>query len=559
MEIGAHRAHPRIPLRFLALGLGYAVAYGILFHLAGYIVGLIEFSLWFPAAGLRFVILLIVGWRFCFVAVLAEILAQGAVGYWAEWGADHIPEMLIGIAGPPLIYGFVVWFLNTRLHVRVERARLRDIAWLCAAALIAPALTAPVGTFFQSLAGRIPWEVFGSATISFWVGDAVGILMLGPPLVFAWLFWTADRDRFTVSASAGLRLSPTASDNQTLHASIEIATILALTIGFVWFFGFQGKAIYWYPAFLPLIWLSLRFSWLGAISSVFVLNLLTAWVAAHLADPGQRINLQLFLIALSGTGVLLGAVISERVRAEQQHIQQIGELAQADRLNSLGELAAGVVHEIRQPLSTISIYAQEGVKRAETQNLSESELRSAFGHIVAQTDRMKRIVQSVHRLSRRGGTQREVIDLNQSIQNAARMLEIEAKDLCIQIHLSLEDTPPKTFGDPVQIEQVILNIGRNGLQSMADIQSAAERVLEIRSLFEGDKVGISITDAGRGLRSEKIEQAFEPFYTSKETGLGLGLSISKVIVTDHGGQIYVSSDPDHGTTFTVLLPVRDLS
>lgn len=260
----------------------------------------------------------------------------------------------------------------------------------------------------------------------------------------------------------------------------------ALTFALSWFFGFQERPIYWYPVFLPLIWLSLRFGWLGAISSVFVFNLLAAWVAARLPDPSQRIDLQLFLIALSGTGIFLGAVVSERVRAERRHARQIAELAQAGRLISLGELAAGVVHEIGQSLSTLSIYAREGAKRLAAHGLSDSELKTAFGQFVDQTARMKNIVQGVQHLGRKADTRHELVDLNQSFRNVFRMLEIGAKNHNARMNLSLEDNLPRAFGNPVQIEQVILNLGRNGIQAMADIQPATRRNLQIRSFVDGD-------------------------------------------------------------------------
>lgn len=171
--------------RTVFLGVAYSLGYGLLFLLAGYIVGLAEFSLWFPAAGLRFAVLLIAGWRFGFVAAVCEILVQGVVGEWANWDG-YAFTMIGGIAGPPLIYALVIWFLENRPKIRIEHAKISDILWISAAALLAPALTAPVSTGFLYLANRLPPEVFWDATASFWVGDAVGILMLAPVLSIAW-------------------------------------------------------------------------------------------------------------------------------------------------------------------------------------------------------------------------------------------------------------------------------------------------------------------------------------------------------------------------------------
>ena len=463
------------------------------------------------------------------------------------------------LAIPPLIYGAVVWFISSVLTVRIDSTRLTNVGWLCGAALVAPALTAPVSTGFLYLTDRLPLEVFGAATISFWVGDAVGILMLAPPLIFAWLFITADRAQIVMAVATGLGEIRVITNNQTVGACIEIATILALTIALSWITGFQGDTFHWYPAFLPMIWLSLRFGWLGAISSIFVLNLLAAWVAADLSDPSQRIDLQLFLIVLSVTGIFLGAIVSDRTRVERLNAERLAELAQADRLNSLGELAAGIVHEIGQPLSTLSIYAQEGAKRMEAHELSNSEIKTAFGQFVDQTDRMNRIVLGVQRLGRKVVTPRAAIDLNQSIRSVSRLLEIEAKKHDARIQLSLNDNVPKISCNPIQIEQVILNVGRNGIQAMAEIQPAANRILTIRSFVDGNKVAIAVTDAGKGLDVEELEQVFEPFYSAKDGGHGLGLSISKSIITEHGGDIQVKSSPGDGATFTVLLPARDAS
>ncbi len=195
----------------------------------------------------------------------------------------------------------------------------------------------------------------------------------------------------------------------------------------------------------------------------------------------------------------------------------------------------------------------------EAHELSNSEIKTAFGQFVDQTDRMNRIVRGVQRLGRKVVTPRAAIDLNQSIRSVSRLLEIEAKKHDARIQLSLKDNVPKISCNPIQIEQVILNVGRNGIQAMAEIQPAANRILTIRSFVDGDKVAIVVTDAGKGLDVEELERVFEPFYSAKDGGHGLGLSISKSIITEHGGDIQVKSSPGDGATFTVLLPARDAS
>lgn len=351
-----------------------------------------------------------------------------------------------------------------------------------------------------------------------------------------------------------LRAFPRGGIKPKEQGFIEVAVSIILIATLYWFITSPEEQTYWYLAFLPLVWLALRFGLSGAVVAVFGLNLLAGWIASQLDDPSQRIDLQLFLIALSLTGLFLGAIVSERVWSEARHSTAIAKLAQADRLNSLGALSAAVVHEIGQPVTTLESYAKEAARRIESGELTPSDFNRSLGHLVGETERLRQIVESVQRLGRKDRLQREAVDINEAVDNVLSMLKIEARNTGARLEVGLAPGQLTAKGDPIQLEQAILNLGRNAIQAMAGATGQEDPMLRIWTCTEGDRIGIGIQDNGPGFDAAEIDGNFEPFTSSKLDGLGLGLTISKAIVAQHDGELRVESKPSLGATFTILLP-----
>jgi len=245
------------------------------------------------------------------------------------------------------------------------------------------------------------------------------------------------------------------------------------------------------------------------------------------------------------------ADISERLQAEAQ-------LIQAGKMATLGEMAAGVAHELNQPLNAIRIgadLAKKVVARGEPQALEV--LAKVFREIVAQVERAAAIINHLREFGRKSGPdEMGQVNVNHAIREAFTLLGAQLKLRQIDVRLDLQEDLPPILGVSNRLEQVFLNLVMNARDAMDEGGDRAEKVLHIRSFQEGDLVGVAVADTGVGIPEEIRERIFEPFFTTKEVGkgTGLGLSISYGIVKDCGGTIRVESKVGAGTTFILTFP-----
>jgi two-component system NtrC family sensor kinase len=226
------------------------------------------------------------------------------------------------------------------------------------------------------------------------------------------------------------------------------------------------------------------------------------------------------------------------------------QLTQADKLASVGRLAAGVAHEINNPLTGVLTYASFLLKRAEN-----PETRQDLEVIVRETKRCREIVKALLDFSRPAPLHRQPTDLNEV---ARRSVDILANQLSLKrVTFALELAPalPTTHVDPNQLEQVVVNLLLNGLEAMGDGQGRLS--LRTRVGGKGDTVEIEVEDSGCGITADAMPHIFEPFFSTKAAkGTGLGLAVTWGIVQSHGGVIDVTSEPDKGSRFVVSIPCR---
>ncbi|MBV1901670.1 MAG: MASE1 domain-containing protein, partial [Kordiimonadaceae bacterium] len=249
----------------------YGLAYMGLFLLSDKIIGLAGFSLWFPAAGIRFALIFVYGWRFGLLAASVEILAQGLLGEWTSWHYDPV-FIVAGIGAPPLIYAAVIWVLNRYQLTHAAFSKFSHVIWICIAVVLAPALTAPVSTGLQVYGHRMAAGAFQEATLSFWVGDMVGLLMIAP---IAMLSIAAFREKTTKFFK----------NVQNFVFLLEYAAALL----FIWmtFQYTQGTlpSLRWLPLVLPMLAISLRFGFAGAGLIILSLNIMVPVSYTHLTLP----------------------------------------------------------------------------------------------------------------------------------------------------------------------------------------------------------------------------------------------------------------------------------
>ncbi|NLX12398.1 MAG: PAS domain S-box protein [Phycisphaerales bacterium] len=248
--------------------------------------------------------------------------------------------------------------------------------------------------------------------------------------------------------------------------------------------------------------------------------------------------------------------ITEHKLAEERAKHHREMLAHVTRISTAGEMAGGLAHELNQPLSAILNYAHGCIRRIQADPRQVTEMVTAIEQIIAQAERAGQIIHWLRNFVRRQPSRHTAIELNQAVREVIALVEHEARQHNIQLHLQLAPDPITVFGDLVQIEQVIINLVRNSFEAMTD-SAADRRTLTIETnLNRTGQVTITFRDTGRGLDSDSRERLFDPFFTTKPDGMGLGLSISRSVIEEHEGRLWASPRPEGGVVFVVELPVR---
>lgn len=247
-----------------------------------------------------------------------------------------------------------------------------------------------------------------------------------------------------------------------------------------------------------------------------------------------------------------------RVQAEEQVRQQLTELAHVSRLSVLGEMTSGIGHEINQPLTAINNYAQGCIRRLNAGNLEQEKLVEIIQRISAEAARANEIISRFRQFARKEQLQREWVNADALVCEAIRFTEFDSDKHGVPVQLHMNSILPRVFVDPLQIQQVIVNLVRNAIEAQEETPAAERAVLVTASRADGAMLELSVTDRGHGLAAETVDQLFHPFFSTKSHGLGMGLSISRRIVNAHGGELQVSPNDDRGMTFSIALPVSEV-
>ena len=256
---------------------------------------------------------------------------------------------------------------------------------------------------------------------------------------------------------------------------------------------------------------------------------------------------------LEGGAIVSHTEITERRRAEMEAQRSRQELAHFTRVSTMGALAASLAHELNQPLTGILTNAQAARRFLGASPPVLGELDDILSDIVEDDRRASDVIQRLRELLRKGEPKLSSLDLNVLIRDVVRLLGSDAIIRNVSIALELAPGLPVVSGDRVQLQQVILNLLVNAMDAVAEV-SAADRRVTVRTRSETQGIQVSVEDLGTGLRDDAADKVFEPFYTTKPTGMGMGLTISKSIVEAHGGLIWALNNRMRGATFHVTLP-----
>lgn len=248
--------------------------------------------------------------------------------------------------------------------------------------------------------------------------------------------------------------------------------------------------------------------------------------------------------------------ITQQRALEDEAISHIEQMAHADRLNALGEMAAGIAHEINQPLTAISLFSQTAKNFYEMGKFEK--LPELFDKMSQQSIRAGSVLERVQIMTRQGDRSKEVINCNILIDEVKKLAESEARLRDISIKLLSCNEQTNVFVDRVQIQQVILNLLRNGMEAMQSIACKNGALIALRIKINAENyIEISVVDTGCGIAETMIDKLFTPFSSTKKNGTGIGLSISKSIVEEHGGHIHFLENKPAGAIFYFTLPIYE--
>ena len=247
--------------------------------------------------------------------------------------------------------------------------------------------------------------------------------------------------------------------------------------------------------------------------------------------------------------------VTEQKHAQELARQQHERLQATARLVTMGEMASTLAHELNQPLAAISSYNTGCINMMGQGDMSPRELTTILEKIGKQAQRAGQIIRRVHAFVRRSEPKCEEVDINVILREAIGLVEPDAERRGVNIRQELAEDLPPVAADPVMIEQVAVNLIRNGMDAMADAPRS-ERTLDLATRQQDDMVIISVADRGKGIPPDVAEKLFAPFFTTKEEGMGMGLNICRSIAELHRGRLSFEANPGGGTIFQFSLPVQ---
>jgi two-component system, LuxR family, sensor kinase FixL len=522
------RARRALSRRDAAVAVAFCAAYLLLDWLS-YIrpMQTLGITPWNPQPALAVALLVLHGQRWfpvVLVAILgAEILVRDA--------PTSAPATFV-IAGVLTTgYAAIAYAVAGPFAVRRSLDAARDVVRLivvvaagtCATALLYVAVLSAFAVRLEQ----------GSATaaLKFWIGDCVGILVT-LPLIFL-LLEPARR-----AALRQLFRQP-----ETIAQGLAIALALWLVFG-----ALGGEPFkYFYLLFLPLVWVAARDGLAGAVLALALIE----WAIIVAVEVGGAptltvFELQALQIALTITGLFLGVTVDERERAARA-------LRQSSRLAAAGSMAGALVHELSQPLTALTGYAKAARMLAAAQPSEPQRLDEALRKVVGEADRAGAVLQKVREFFQTGTPQRTATDLAELTRDVIAALQPRATRESVEIVLHAPPAPIAPALDRAQMELVLRNLLVNAIEAAAAPGAAAPRRVSVDIARASDRaVRLRVLDSGAGVPPEVTDQVFEPFFTRKATGMGMGLAISRAIVQAHRGRLEAGRGP--GGDFILELP-----
>jgi signal transduction histidine kinase len=524
---------------FVALGYYAAARLGFVFTLQPHPIS----TLWPPNALLMAALLLTParGWWVLVAAILpahlaAELQSGVPLAQVLGWYVSNCSEALIGA-------GLVRVFVPAA-PLRLDSFRNAGIFLLCGA-LAAPLASSFVDAAFVKLVGWGAGDYLTLVRMRFF-SNVLAVLTI-VPLILTWaaLGWR------------GFVAQPPARHVEAF------ALLLGLALASLWVFDLLdpsiAPALFYVP--LPfLLWAAVRLGTAGTATALFILVMTTIYGAVHGlgafaggTPQDTARELQFFLIAIAVPLLLLAVALEERERTLREARDQRLQLTHLSRVAMLGEMSGGLAHELNQPLTAILSNAQAAQAFIANKAIDDAELLEILRDIISAEQRAGEVILRLRALFKRGESLMQPLDANEVVREVLSLAHGDLATRSIGAELELAPGLPAVRGDRIQLQQVMLNLIMNASEAMGDAASE-ERRLTIRTLATDGMVHVSFADRGPGFDPVLHDQLFEPYYTTKAQGLGLGLSISRSIIAAHGGRLWGVGTRGRGATFHMSLP-----
>jgi two-component system sensor kinase FixL len=490
-------------------------------------------TLWSPDDGLSLALLL-ENVAFAPVVFLAAVLVDLSIaGLHRSLGVTIAAELSL-----TLTYVGLAFVLKNKLKFDIRQFRLPDVVTFL--------LLVPAGVVFSAfiycgvlyLGGEVSPDKFFVAMIHCWIGEALGIVTVIP----------ATTGVFTYASP------PWRWSSYTLFTIVIFA--LGIGLGFAALVGVGDKLYYLFNLlFLPVIWVAMREGYAGVALALVTIQLtlavLTAFVGYNTTDFAI---LQLLMLVLSITGLLLGAVTTEREDAALRLREQKSELARMVSNARAGAMGMALAHEVSQPLSTVTTYLHAARRLLQASAASPPAV-DALIKAEAEAQRAREVLERIRDFVSNGNLNLTAVDIRVLADKIGELCREEAAARGVVLEVESSGLVPLVEGDAVQIEQVLINLVANAIDAAAERSDARGRVT-MRVASNDNAITLRVEDNGYGVAPDLADNIFDAYQTTKPRGMGLGLHLSRRIVQRHAGRLWWEPVTTGGARFVVELPIN---
>ena len=512
------------------------IQFAIVFMLAYFLLDRISFiyplrelniTPWDPQPALAVALLYLRGWRWLpwvyLSALVPELLAREV--------PQQLPETLLLTMVVVGGYSLTAGLMRSFIEVTPELGTRQDVINLMVAVVIG---SGTMGMWYAGLLcawGVMDWEFFPTMIFRYWLGDTIGLLVTMPPI----LFFAEPSRRRELSDLAGNR-----------RALLPLALIIAaLLIVFLRDEAQQYK--FFYLLFLPIIWIASRYGLAGAITGAALIQIgvvIAAMASQH--ELFEILELQTLLLCLVLTGLILGAAVDEWRDAFQR-------LSRARELTAVGEMATAVAHELNQPLTALSTYCDAIRLLAENEPEDRTRMIATADRIRHVATRCAEIVARFRTFAPARVTAPERASVADTVRSAIVAMQERLDVSRAEVNLKVDESLPPLPIDRDRMGLVFQNLIANALDA-AHATTQRRPTIEIVVRRDGRRhVRVSVRDSGPGIPIKMIERIFEPFFTEKAQGMGLGLAICRSVVENHGGRLW--AEPGKNGILHIRLPI----